>query len=129
MNFNGVQDFFDYFGQVDLDMKLRTCRGSCRLAQSFSVDHGGYEPLQTDRNFKDQTVRQAAPPANTPQINLEPADVGLPSTEYRTIPAVQRELLTHFEDIGVNRFALEFIESAETGVSGLPDQNAPPERL
>lgn len=116
------------FCQVDLDMKLRSCQGSCQLALPFSVDHGGYELLQTDLNLEDKTIRQkntaaAAPRANTPQIKLEPVDVALVlPTPYRTIPTARTELLTQFEDIGLNRFVMESTESAETGVSALPDQ-------
>lgn len=122
------------FCQVDLDMKLRTCQGSCQLVLPFSVDHQGYRLLQMDLNLMDKTIRQknkaAAPRANTPQINLEPVDVGLVlSTAYRTIPTARRELLTQFEDIGMNRFVMELIVSAETGVSGLPDQKTTSERL
>lgn len=117
--------------QVDVDMKLRTCRGSCRLALPFSVHHHDYEMLQTDLNFVDKTVREkkkaAAPPPNVPHIKLEPVDVGLvPSAGYRTIPTVRRELLTQFEDFGLNLFVLELNGSAEVHApsSAEPGQKA-----
>ncbi|XP_024866557.1 fibrinogen alpha chain [Kryptolebias marmoratus] len=107
-----------YRTEVDLDMKLRTCRGTCRVALPFSADHHGFESLQTDLKVTAQRVRQkheaAAPPMKTPQIKLQPSDVGpVPSVEYRTIPAVRTELLNLFEDVGVNQLVLELNESAE----------------
>lgn len=102
--------------QVDIDIKLRTCAGSCRSTSPFSVDHRGY---QTARDELSQAVTQrrrpAAPPQHVPRIRVLPAAVG-PATpaDYRTIPEVQRELLTQFEDFGRNRIVLEESEDTDT---------------
>lgn len=103
--------------QVDIDIKLRTCTGSCRSTSPFSVDHQSY---QTARDELNQTATQrwkpAAPPQHIPRIRLLPAEVGSPPpTDYKTIPVVQRELLTQFEDLGKNRIVLE--ESADLDTS------------
>ena len=51
-------------------------------------------------------------------VEMSPA----PSAEYRSIPAVQRELLTQFEDIGQNEFGLEeLLDSADLEVLELSD--------
>nr|XP_046236150.1 fibrinogen alpha chain [Scatophagus argus] len=101
-----------YPTEVDIDMKLRTCYGSCKLVSPFSVDHSGYQALQTGMDQMDETLSQrrraAAPPQDIPHIKLKLLDPVLaPSAEYKTIPTVQRELLTQFEDIGQNHIVLE----------------------
>lgn len=96
-------------------MKLRACSGSCRLVLPFSVDHLSFQKLQADMEQMDKTLHQsrkaATPPTDIkdiPHIRLQPVDVGpAPPAEYKTIPTVQRELLTQFEDIGQNRVVLE----------------------
>uniref|UniRef100_A0A3B3WM05 Fibrinogen alpha/beta/gamma chain coiled coil domain-containing protein n=2 Tax=Poecilia mexicana TaxID=48701 RepID=A0A3B3WM05_9TELE len=100
-----------YRTEVDIDMKLRTCQGSCRAALPFSVDHHGYQSLQTDLRLMDKTMTQktkpSTPPQNIPRVTLQPANVGPPpSAEYKKIPTVQKELLTQFEDIEQNRMVL-----------------------
>ncbi|XP_008294375.1 fibrinogen alpha chain [Stegastes partitus] len=93
-----------YRTEVDADMKLRACHGSCRSALPFDVDHSSYQRLQTDL---DKTLsrrnKAAVPPADVPRIKLLP--------EYETIPMVQTELLTQFEDIGQNQLTL--VESVD----------------
>lgn len=55
-----------------------------------------------------QRRKAAAPPDDIPHVTLQTVDVGpAPSAEYKTIPTVQRELLTQFEDIGQNQLVLE----------------------
>lgn len=109
-------------------MKLRACHGSCRSALPFSIDHPSYQTLQTHMDQMDKTVKQrrkaAIPPEDIPHIKLQPVDVDMaPSAEYKTIPAVQRELLTQFEDIGQNQVVLEELlkESADMEVLNLAE--------
>ncbi|XP_054912143.1 fibrinogen alpha chain isoform X2 [Poeciliopsis prolifica] len=92
--------------EVDVDMKLRTCRGTCRAALPFSADHHVYQALQTDLRLLDRT-KPATPPQNIPRVTLRPANVGPPpSAEYKKIPTVQKELLTQFEDVEQNQIVL-----------------------
>ncbi|XP_068569221.1 fibrinogen alpha chain [Cebidichthys violaceus] len=101
-----------YRTEVDIDMKLRACSGSCRLVLPLSVDHLSYQTLRADVDQVDETLsrrrKAAPPPKDIPRMKLQPVDVGpAPSPEYRTIPTVRRELLTQFEDIGQNRVVVE----------------------
>lgn len=110
--------------QVDIDIKLRACHGSCRLALPFSIDHSSYQMLQNDMDQIDKTLNQrkktATPPKNIPTINLQHIDVGpAPSAEYKTIPMVKRELLTQFEDIGQNQVVLEKLLEASADIEAL----------
>ena len=55
-----------------------------------------------------QRMKAGTPPQDIPHIKLQPVDSDLaPSSEYKTIPTVRRELLTQFEDIGQNEVVLE----------------------
>ncbi|XP_076019059.1 uncharacterized protein LOC143010568 isoform X1 [Genypterus blacodes] len=102
-----------YRTEVDVDLNLGACWGSCRSVLPHSIDHLIFETLQTnmDQMGKSQMQRKKAaiaPPKDIPLLRLLPLDVGLPtSSKYKTIPVVQRELLTQFEDIGQNRVILE----------------------
>lgn len=60
----------------------------------------------------DKTLNRRAkaplPPAGIPHIKLQPIDiVPEPAEGYKTIPIVQKELLTQFEDIEQNQIILE----------------------
>ncbi|XP_077401504.1 fibrinogen alpha chain-like isoform X2 [Vanacampus margaritifer] len=101
--------------EVDVDMKLRACGGSCRTALPFSIDRDGYRTLRADlAEFDRQRNRKKAPPPpDIPQIKLRPVLVGPPpSKTYKQIPAVRSELLTQFEDIGQNQL---YVEKSENG--------------
>lgn len=71
----------------------------------------------------DKTLNQrmkAGTPRDIPHIKLQPVDSDLaPSPEYKTIPTVQRELLTQFEDIGQNEVVLEELLAEAADVEAL----------
>ncbi|KAK5606880.1 hypothetical protein CRENBAI_014121 [Crenichthys baileyi] len=120
-----------YRTEVDVDMKLRTCQGTCRAVLPFSVDHHSFQTQQTDLRFIDKTFKQKSkpitPPPNIPRVKLQPAHLGPRlSAEYRKIPKVQKELLTQFEDTEQNHIVLVLDQSAEVNlVSGAAaNQNA-----
>ncbi|CAB1451411.1 unnamed protein product [Pleuronectes platessa] len=108
-----------YRAEVDIDMTLRTCHGSCRSALPFTVDHPSYQTLETDMDQTNKAVHQrtraVTPPEDTAHVSIKTIDMSpAPSLEYRSIPAVQRELLTQFEDIGQNELGLEeLLDSVE----------------
>lgn len=111
-----IQDL--YRAEVDIDMKLRACKGSCRLVTPFDVDHPSYEALHNDMEQLDKTYRHrkaAVPPQDIQHLKLQPVDLDyVSSPEYKSIPTVQRELLTQFEDIGQNRVVLEQLQDEIT---------------
>ncbi|XP_030609460.1 fibrinogen alpha chain-like [Archocentrus centrarchus] len=108
-----------YRTEVDIDMKLRACHGSCQSVLPFGVDHSSYKGLQTGMEDIDETfnrrTKAAAPPTGIPHIKIQPIDVVPgPSEGYKTIPTVQRELLTQFEDIEQNQLTMEeLLEGSE----------------
>ncbi len=71
-------------------------------------------------NTLNQRRQAATPPKDIPHIMLQPVEVGpVPSAEYKTIPTVQRELLTQFEDIGQNQVVLEELLEESSDVEAL----------
>ncbi|XP_073331502.1 fibrinogen alpha chain [Pagrus major] len=113
-----------YRTEVDIDMKLRACSGSCRSALPFSVDHQSHQAFRTDMDQMDKTLNQrmkaATPLGDIPHIKLQPVDSDLPpSSEYKTIPTVRRELLTQFEDIEQNEVVLEELLAEAADVEAL----------
>lgn len=135
MSFSGLLWYEQYINvsmsnlryQVDIDIKLRACRGSCHSALSFAVDHPSYQALQTDMDQMDKTLNErrkaAMPPRGLPHIKLQPADVGPAlSAVHKTIATAQRELLTQVEDIKQNRLVLEeLLEDADAEVFNLTE--------
>lgn len=102
--------------QVDIGMKLQACTGSCQSASPLKVDHESYQDSMEllDKGFASRSAAKA-PSQQVPRLKLLAAELGLvPSREYKTIPVVQRELLTEFEDIEPNQIILE--DSVENDV-------------
>ncbi|XP_045077714.1 fibrinogen alpha chain [Coregonus clupeaformis] len=123
-----------YRQEVDIDIKLRSCQGSCNRSSAFRIDHDGYRSLHRQMTlFSNATEHQKnSPLKDIAKITLQPVDVGPPpSTDYKTIPIVQKELLTQFEDLEQNRVVLEeVLEETEclgsegergTGEAGVPE--------
>ncbi|XP_061664967.1 uncharacterized protein LOC133494811 isoform X2 [Syngnathoides biaculeatus] len=98
--------------EVDVDMKLRACGGSCRAALSLDVDPDGYRALRADAaRMERRGSEKVSPPPDISPVRLRPALVGpAPSEAYKRIPTVRRELLTQFEDIGQHRL---FVDTSE----------------
>ncbi|XP_034021067.1 fibrinogen alpha chain [Thalassophryne amazonica] len=101
-----------YRTEVDIEMKLRACHGSCRSVSPISINHVGYQTFQTHMDHLDkslnETTKGTATPKNIPYVKVRHVGVNpSPSGEYKTILTVQREFLTQFEDIRQNQFVLE----------------------
>lgn len=95
--------------QVDISIKLQACTGSCQSVSPLSVNHESYQDSmeRLDKAFNNRLAAEA-PTQQVPRLKLLPADLGLvPSVEYKTIPIVQRELLTEFGEIEPNQIILE----------------------
>ncbi|XP_057710333.1 fibrinogen alpha chain isoform X2 [Corythoichthys intestinalis] len=93
--------------EVDVDMKLRACKGSCRTALALGVDHHNYHTLLADVS-ETYSRRKKKAPQDIPQITVRSLEeFALPSEAYKWIPTVQKELLTQFEDIPKNQIFVE----------------------
>lgn len=99
-------------------MKLQACTGSCQSASPLTVNHGGFQDSKEvlDKVFT-RRLTAKAPGQQVPRLKLSTAGFDLePSAEYKTIPAVRRELLTQFEDVEQNQIILE--DSEESDILG-----------
>ncbi|XP_056299419.1 uncharacterized protein LOC130212247 isoform X2 [Pseudoliparis swirei] len=91
--------------ELDVAMTMRPCSGSCRSVLPFSVGRPGTEEEEWEELSRRR--KAAPPPGGVPRVRLQHVVVGqAPPPDYRTIPAVRRELLTRFEDIKQNRVVL-----------------------
>lgn len=93
--------------QVDLDIKLRACAGSCRSLEPFSADHDGYRALESDVEQLHPTLSRrwstAKPPKGIPQVRLLRTVVSSP----RGGAKLQRELLMQLQLIGQKLMVLD----------------------
>ncbi|XP_077445717.1 fibrinogen alpha chain isoform X2 [Stigmatopora argus] len=101
--------------EVDVDMKLRACGGSCRTASALGVHHDTYRTLLADVSETEargkKKKKKVLAPQDIPQIKVKSTRPEPPRSEaYKSIPTVQKELLTQFEDIPIN---VIFIENAD----------------
>lgn len=97
-------------------MKLQACTGSCKSVSPLNVNHESYQDSMEhlDKALTNRLATKALS-QQVPRLKLLAADLGLePSTEYKTIPMVQRELLTEFEDIEPNQIIME--DSVESDI-------------
>lgn len=102
--------------QVDINIKLQACTGSCQSTSPLIINHESYQDSMEhlDKAFSNRLAAEA-PTQQVPRLKLLPADLGLePSAEYKTIPVVQRELLTEFEDIEPYQIILEDSVESDT---------------
>lgn len=96
--------------EVDVDMSLRSCLGSCSSVSPFTVNLQDYETLRTQVEQTDQTTRKYRTPnrENIPQIRVIPSDFGPePLPVYKTIKTVLTEGLNLFEDVRPHHVVIE----------------------
>ena len=94
--------------QVDIDIKIRACHGSCKHTFVHRIDHEAYADMENElAKFNLLTAKKAMFPADIRKLNLEPLIRPPISLSYRGIPIVRKEFLTQFEDIDLNQVVLE----------------------
>lgn len=93
--------------QVDLDIKLRACAGSCRSLEPFTADHDSFSPLESDMEELKQTLSRrwstGKPPNGIPQVRLLHTAVSLP----RAGAKLQAELLRQLQLVGQKLIVLD----------------------
>lgn len=97
--------------QVDIDIKLRSCKGSCASSVNFSVDKEGYETLEKQLDRLDTLKVQSVETVSSLKVlkSRPLKDVNVPSI-YKSITsdterAAQRK--TYFSDVGQLQLSLE----------------------
>ncbi|XP_053471143.1 fibrinogen alpha chain isoform X4 [Ictalurus furcatus] len=97
--------------EVDIDIKLRSCKGSCASSVNFSVDKEGYETLEKQLDRLDTLKVQSVETVSSLKVlkSRPLKDVNVPSI-YKSITsdterAAQRK--TYFSDVGQLQLSLE----------------------
>ncbi|XP_056626982.1 fibrinogen alpha chain [Triplophysa dalaica] len=91
--------------EVDIDIKIRACKGSCKQTFDHTVDKEGFEGMESKMaEFSITSKRQKS----FIEFRLKSVDQPSVSHTYRKIP-VGTELLTMFEDIVQHQVVLEEI--------------------
>ncbi|CAL1591073.1 unnamed protein product [Knipowitschia caucasica] len=96
--------------EVEVNMRLRSCLGSCQTGSSVSLDPEDYATLrfQTGQIVEKKFKSDAVEPEMVPQIRTAPVDFGPePSPVYKTIKTVLDEGLNLFEDLRPQRVEFE----------------------
>lgn len=93
---------------MDIDIKIRACKGSCKQTFDHAVDNKGFEAMEskmaefsTSKRQKSFTIKK--------KLKLKSVDQPRVSQTYRKIPIVHTELLTKFEDIEQHQVVLDEI--------------------
>lgn len=90
---------------MDIDIKIRACKGSCKQTFDHTVDKEGFEGMESKMaEFSITSKRQKS----FIEFKLKSVDQPSVSHTYRKMP-VGTELLTMFEDIVQHQVVLEEI--------------------
>ncbi|XP_066573900.1 fibrinogen alpha chain [Amia ocellicauda] len=97
-----------YQTEVDIDMKIRACRGSCEQAVAYRVDVESYRRARGQLTQVEQSLKPGATPAASPPVlTMKTAAGGVPQHFYRFLPIPRPELGTLFEDVERQQLVLE----------------------
>ncbi|KAK7909496.1 hypothetical protein WMY93_014180 [Mugilogobius chulae] len=102
--------------EVEVDMRLRSCLGSCQSGFPFSVNLEDYVTLrsQTEQMNNGERKSDDAKLRTIPQIRTSPVDFGPePSPVYKTLKTVLDEGLNLFEDLRPQRLKLDILDLSE----------------
>lgn len=95
--------------EVDVDIKIRACKGSCKQTFDHAVDNEGFEAMESKMaEYSITSMRQKSFAINK-KIKLKSVDQPSVSHTYRKIPIVRTKLLTNFEDIEQHQVVLDEI--------------------
>ncbi|XP_066505319.1 fibrinogen alpha chain [Hoplias malabaricus] len=93
--------------EVDTDIKLRACKGSCKQTFDHTIDHEAFKNLEDNMARFDLLSTSQNPFNMDKKIKLQPVVRPPVSLAYRKIPLVREKLLTKFEDIEQNQVVLD----------------------
>ncbi|XP_064200534.1 fibrinogen alpha chain [Anguilla rostrata] len=88
-----------YRTEVDVDIKIRACQGSCKNAEVYNIDRESYRTLEKELHEFRQVSEQVEQP-DTGELKKTPLSDDPPILRsLKKLPFSEQELLTHFEDI------------------------------
>ncbi|KAK1802760.1 hypothetical protein P4O66_021296, partial [Electrophorus voltai] len=97
-----------HHSEVDIVIKVRACKGSCKQTFDLHTDHKVFKAMEDKMAKYDLSL---AAKQNTiyrnQELRLQPIVQPPISLEYRKIPFVRSKLLTKFEDIEQNQVVMD----------------------
>ncbi|XP_056119571.1 fibrinogen alpha chain [Rhinichthys klamathensis goyatoka] len=93
--------------EVDIDIKIRACKGSCKQTFDHAVDNEAFKDMEIKMAQFSKISKRRISFAKVKKLKLQSADRPAVSPTYRKIPIVRTELLTKFEDIGQHQVVLD----------------------
>lgn len=100
--------FVYFFGvKVDIDIKIRACKGSCKQTFDHAVDNEAFKAMEIKMAQLSMISKRRKSFTKVKKLKLQSADRPAVSPTYRKIPIVRSELLTKFEDIEQHQVVLD----------------------
>ncbi|KAK7162141.1 hypothetical protein R3I94_004706 [Phoxinus phoxinus] len=93
--------------EVDIDIKIRACKGSCKQTFDHAVDDEAFKAMEIKMAQFSIISKRRKSFAKVKKLKLQSADRPAVSPTYRKIPIVRTELLTKFEDIEQHQVVLD----------------------
>ncbi|XP_077061046.1 fibrinogen alpha chain isoform X1 [Siphateles boraxobius] len=93
--------------EVDIDIKIRACKGSCKQTFDHAVDNEAFKAMEIKMAQFSIISKRRKSFAKVKKLKLQSAYRPAVSPTYRKIPIVRNELLTKFEDIEQHQVVLD----------------------
>ncbi|KAK6493330.1 fibrinogen alpha chain-like isoform X1 [Huso huso] len=94
--------------EVDIDIKIRACKGSCAKLFVYSIDRESYLTLDKHLSQFDSITKERGKPAELRVVKMRPInEATLVSKVYTSLPRKGNMVLNHLEDIEPYQLALE----------------------
>ncbi|XP_053332530.1 fibrinogen alpha chain [Clarias gariepinus] len=95
--------------EVDIDIKLRACKGSCKQTFDHVPDHETSKSMQDEMTGFDFQLTKPKILTLDKKLTLQPVDRPEVPQAYRRLPFIHSKLLTKFEDIEQNQVVVDEI--------------------
>ncbi|KAK1175053.1 hypothetical protein AOXY_G2684, partial [Acipenser oxyrinchus oxyrinchus] len=94
--------------EVDIDIKIRACKGSCAKLFVYRIDRESYLTLDKHLSQFDSITKEKGKPAELRVVKMRPInEATLLSKVYTSLPRKGNMVLNHLEDIEPYQLALE----------------------
>ncbi|XP_058630782.1 fibrinogen alpha chain [Onychostoma macrolepis] len=93
--------------EVDIDIKIRACKGSCKQTFDHTVDNEAFKDMENKMEQFSIISKRRKSFSKNKKLQLQSVDRPTVSPSYRKIPIVRTELLTKFEDIEQHQVILD----------------------
>ncbi|XP_052402091.1 fibrinogen alpha chain [Carassius gibelio] len=93
--------------EVDIDIKIRACKGSCKQTFDHAVDSDAFKAMENKMEQFSIISKRRKSFSKNKKLKLQSVDRPSVSPSYRKIPFVRTELLTKFEDIEQHQVILD----------------------